>query len=110
MQENVIRATMDLSTQRSYYIYYHSAASHAQQVVDCVLKMQEDLRLQHRIDGSLLRRPEVNSDVVTWMEVYRSAPEEADVLIAAAANSSGLMRLLQGARHIEIFVDVTPCA
>ena len=59
---------------------------------------------------SLKRRVEKNVDYQTWMEIYFSVSDEFTDELGLAVKNEDLMRLIDGERHNEIFVDMPPCA
>jgi hypothetical protein len=72
--------------------------------------MQETLSNLHGLSFSLKRRVEKNVDYQTWMEIYFSISDEFADLLGHAVTNAGLLRLIDGERHNEIFVDMPPCA
>jgi hypothetical protein len=92
------------------YVYYRVQHHHSAELQAIVMTMQETLSNLHGLSFSLKRRVEKNVDYQTWMEIYFSISDEfADVLGHAVTNAS-LLRLIDGERHNEIFVDMPPCA
>ena len=49
-------------------------------------------------------------DYQTWMEIYFSVSDEFVAVLDHAVTSAGLLRLIDGERHNEIFVDMPTCA
>ncbi len=92
------------------YIYYRVATASAQQFEVAAVAMQAGLSQQHRIAGALKRRPEIENDHHTWMEVYASVPPDFTQAIEQAAIQHGLARFIDGSRHIEFFVNISSCA
>lgn len=100
---------------RELFIYYRSPERHASALQARVHDFQALLRRDHpALLARLLRRPEVKSGLVTWMETYTIDPmtsgpcldETLQQQIEAHAHSS-LQGLIEGERHTEVFV---PCA
>ncbi len=92
------------------YVYYRVRHHHSVELQAIVMNMQKNLSNLHGMNFSLKRRNEKNVDYQTWMEIYFSVSDEfADVLAQAVINA-GLLRLIDGERHNEIFVDIPPCA
>jgi hypothetical protein len=74
------------------------------------MNMQEKLGNLHGMNFSLKRRVEKNVDYQTWMEIYFSVSDEFTDELGLAVKNEDLMRLIDGERHNEIFVDMPPCA
>jgi short-subunit dehydrogenase involved in D-alanine esterification of teichoic acids len=91
------------------YVYYRVQDHHSAELQAMVMKMQEKLSNLHEINFSLKRRVEKNVDYQTWMEIYFSVSDEFADLLELAVNNAGLMRLTDGERHNEIFVDMPAC-
>ena len=92
------------------FVYYRVAEDRADAVRALVSDMQADLRQRHPgLDARLLRRPEADGGVWTWMETYawpqclQGVTREIQSEIEAAARVGGLAALLEGARHGEVF-------
>jgi hypothetical protein len=75
-----------------------------------VMNMQKNLSNLHEMNFSLKRRVEKNVDYQTWMEIYFSVSDEFVAVLEHAVTSAGLLRLIDGERHNEIFVDMPTCA
>ncbi len=86
------------------YVYYQVAEADAAALLPAVRSMQAGLG----VPSSLKRRPEARDGRQTWMEVYLGVPPAFSATLAAAAAS--LPGLAAGARHVEVFVDLSPCA
>lgn len=99
---------------RELFIYYRSREEHASAVQARVLEFQARLRRDHpALLARLLRRPEVKSGLITWMETYSVDPmttgprlDEA-LLRQIEVHAQCLSDVVEGERHIEVFV---PCA
>jgi len=85
--------------------HHHSAELQAM-----VMIMQKNLGNLHGLSFSLKRRVEKNMDYQTWMEIYFSVSDEFVAVLEHAVTSAGLLRLIDGERHNEIFVDMPTCA
>lgn len=92
------------------YIYYKVRDADAAALHSAVAAMQAQLAAQFAVTSELKRRPESAEGVQTWMEIYRAAPGDFAVPLAAAVDGAGLARWIVGARHVETFMDVVPCA
>jgi len=102
--------------QRELFIYYRIAAADLAAACAALQPVQQALCAMHRgLQARLLRRPETSSDgMCTLMETYRfdhDAPGVSDSVQAEidAAAGAALRPWLQGARHVEVFVEI-PCA
>jgi len=95
---------------RNLYVYYRAQVAHAPQLQQRVEEMQAVLHVQHGVHASLLRRPEAKDERHTWMEVYEDVPARFEQVLDNAFSSSGLIELIDGARHTEVFVGATACA
>ena len=92
------------------YVYYRVQDHHSAELQAMLMKMQEKLSNLHGMNFSLKRRVEKNGDYQTWMEIYFSVSDEFADVLAQAVTNAGLLRLIDGERHNEIFVDMPPCA
>lgn len=92
------------------YIYYKVRDADAASLHSAVAAMQAQLAEQFAVTSELKRRPEADDDVQTWMEIYPAAPGNFAGTLAAAVDRAGLSQWIVGARHLEAFVDVVPCA
>ncbi|MES2116369.1 MAG: DUF4936 family protein [Pseudomonadota bacterium] len=95
---------------RDLYIYYQVREADAPALLQRVSAMQAALARQHGIGGQLKRRPEAKQGLQTWMEVYPSTGDEFAAALAAAVEQAGVPALTSGPRHVEVFMDVIPCA
>ena len=95
---------------REIFIYYQVPAAHVDTARAIVETFQE--RLRERLPGlttRLLRRPEQQMELQTWMEVY-ARPDQgvtAEIESAIADEAGAMEGFTVGARHVEAFV---PCA
>jgi LmbE family N-acetylglucosaminyl deacetylase len=96
---------------RELFIYYrvhldHVAAAHA-----AVLAMQAALVEAHSdLRARVLRRPEVQDHLQTWMETYSSDRMRnphgisADLQAEIESRAAHLAPFIHGQRHVEVFV------
>jgi hypothetical protein len=96
------------------YIYYRVPGAHAQQLQTRVNAMQADLRSKHNIAAALKRRPPQTKNspaeaLDTWMEVYLAVPDDFENTLQRAFDLAAYAALIDGTRHIEYFLDCTPC-
>lgn len=99
---------------RELFIYYRSPVQHADSVMATVHAFQAQLSLEHPgLLARLLRRPEVKSGHITWMETYSIATMNAGLSLddtlqqQIESRAAPLHGLIDGARHTEVFA---PCA
>ena len=92
------------------YIYYKVRESDAAALYTAVAAMQAQLAAQCAVTSALKRRPEAHDGVQTWMEIYPAAPANFAATLADAVDKAGLAQWIVGARHVEAFMDVVPCA
>jgi len=92
------------------YVYYRVQHHHSAELQAMVMTMQETLSNLHGLSFSLKRRVEKNVDYQTWMEIYFSVSDEFAEVLGHAVTNAGLLRLVDGERHNEIFVDMPTCA
>jgi hypothetical protein len=101
-----------------FYIYYRVRPEHAAALQTRATAMQMTLRQTFGIRAGLKRRPlpveSSEPNMQNWMEVYLAVPPEASddfaVALDRAAQQSGLAALIDGQRHVECFMDISPCA
>ena len=92
------------------YVYYRVQNHHSAELQALVMSMQKNLSNLHGLSFSLKRRVEKNMDYQTWMEIYFSVSDEFADVLGHAVTNAGLLRLIDGERHNEIFVDMPTCA
>jgi hypothetical protein len=92
------------------YVYYRVQHHHSAELQSIVMNMQKNLSNLHGMNFSLKRRVEKNVDYQTWMEIYFSVSDKFADLLDHAVTNAGVMRLINGERHNEIFMDMPPCA
>ena len=92
------------------YVYYRVQHHHSAELQVLVMTMQKNLRNLHGLSFSLKRRVEKNMDYQTWMEIYFSVSDEFADVLGHSVTNAGLLRLIDGERHNEIFVDMPTCA
>ena len=59
---------------------------------------------------SLKRRPQATDGRRTWMEVYLAVPDGFSAVLEDAVRQAEIPALINNERHIEYFVDGSPCA
>jgi hypothetical protein len=97
---------------RELFIYYRIDAAHSVSIMPLVLAAQARLRSRHAgLQTRLLRRPEAENHLQTWMETYAfAAGPSTDTHLGAAvqadieAEMSALAPWLAGPRHVEVFI------
>jgi hypothetical protein len=92
------------------YLYYtireaDAAVTHAR-----VAALQRRLAGAYDIKATVRRRRETRDGVQTWMEIYPDVPAGFDSVIEQAAREEGLTELATSGRHIEVFMELPPCA
>ena len=93
---------------REVFVYYRVADERAASAQALVARLQAQVRDRHPgLETRLLRRPEAVGDVWTWMETYAWPQSAEGVTVTLQAEieaaAAGLMALLEGARHTEVF-------
>jgi hypothetical protein len=97
---------------RELFIYYRIQAAKVGLALETVNEFQARLRVRHPgLSARLLRRPDEQDDMQTWMEIYSFALAKAGVTpeieSEISAEATALAPFITGARHTEVFV---PCA
>lgn len=92
------------------YIYYRAAVADAPAVLAEAGKLQQQVRAACGVQSALKRRPVAGDGRHTWMEVYQAVPDDFMRQLEGLLNQTTLMRLIDGARHTEYFLDCPPCA
>ncbi len=91
------------------YIYYRVRDGLADQFASRVQAMQLDLAARTGIQGQLKRRVHSTDGLQTWMEVYLATAPGFEALLADAVESAILSASIDGDRHTEAFMDISPC-
>jgi hypothetical protein len=93
------------------YVYYRVAEANHDAAAAAVRQILDDVVAGSGVSGRCMRRED---DPDTWMEVYEAVGDTAAFCtrLAALSAASGLDALLggEGRRHVERFVELTPCA
>lgn len=92
------------------YIYYLVKADHTASLQERVRIMQSTLATQWQVETDIKRRPELQDQRQTWMEIYRQVPEGFLPALHKAVTLAGIEALIDGPRHLETFVDLDACA
>ena len=92
------------------YIYYRVRSVQADTLQQQVGRMQAALSREYKVATELKRRPEEQDGYHTWMEVYLDTPEQFESALQQQVTAAGLTALIDGPRHVERFLDVSPCA
>jgi hypothetical protein len=96
------------------YVYYRVPAVNADVLHPRVVAMQAGLAQRFSLATALKRRPGAPNDTQTWMEIYMALPaasvEDFMAELELAAVPADLSGLIEGSRHTERFVDISPCA
>ncbi|GGC02295.1 hypothetical protein GCM10007205_09430 [Oxalicibacterium flavum] len=92
------------------YIYYRVSEADATHFAQAAARMQRELAQRHGVAAALKRRPQAQDGMHTWMEVYLAADDGFEAALAQAVANSDLPAFIAGERHVEHFVDVSPCA
>ena len=92
------------------YIYYRVRTINTDLFQERAVGMQQQLMRAHAIVAALKRRPEVQDDMHTWMEVYLNVVDDFATTLNQAVATSRLSDLIEGDRHTEQFLDVPVCA
>lgn len=92
------------------YIYYRVSTANAGALQTQLAHMQATLAAQWQVQTDIKRRPELQNNQHTWMEIYRNVPDEFLPALQTAVTQAGISGLIDGARHIESFVDLDACA
>jgi hypothetical protein len=92
------------------YIYYRVREALADQLAPRVQAMQKTLAAHTGIHGALKRRLQSKEGLQTWMEVYLATAAGFETQLADAVTQAGLPASIEGERHTEAFMDISPCA
>lgn len=96
------------------YVYYRVSAGSADALRPQILAMQERLAQSYALATALKWRPATPDGSQTWMEIYMALPaeisEEFIAELELATEQAGLCDLIDGRRHFERFMDMSPCA
>ncbi|WP_034297317.1 DUF4936 family protein [Herbaspirillum sp. RV1423] len=92
------------------YIYYRVPVGNSAQLERQAAALQTRLSQQLKVATELKRRPQDKDGMHTWMEVYLDVPDGFEAALQEAVADTGLDALIDGARHIEHFLDFSPCA
>jgi hypothetical protein len=90
------------------YVYYKVRDEHAERLAPLVCALQA--RVIQPGHARLLRRPDSKDGLQTWMEVYPDVPLDFAAGLEQAVASAGLEGLVEGPRHVEVFMEIPPCA
>lgn len=91
------------------YIYYQVREDGASALLPLVAALQSELAARYTLAPQLKRRPQAKNGLQTWMEVYPAVPDGFETALATAVERSGILPLLAGPRHTEVFTDLISC-
>jgi Domain of unknown function (DUF4936) len=93
---------------RELFVYYRARSNDAPALEAAVQAMQARLRAEHpALTTRLLRRPDENGGLQTWMETYsttRIGGVTPGLQTHIEAQALALAPLIDGPRHIEVFI------
>lgn len=92
------------------YVYYQVREQDAPALHARVSEMQAELTRMYGVACSLKRRPQPADGRHTWMEVYLAASEDFGDALEDGVRRADIAALIDNERHIEYFVDGSPCA
>ena len=92
------------------YIYYRVDDAKAAELAPRIRALQAALAASHGVKGQIKRRPGSSDGMQTWMEIYTATSAGFEAALAAAVSDAGVARLIAGARHTEVFTDLSTCA
>lgn len=92
------------------YVYYRVSAANAGALRKQIAALQTALSAEWQVATDIKRRPELQDQLQTWMEIYRSVPDGFLPALQAAVAHAGMSSLIDGDRHVETFVDLDACA
>ena len=92
------------------FVYYTIAHADAVRARQAVANLHHTLAQNYDVAANLKRRIEQLVDVQTWMEIYPQVRPGFEQVIEQLASEAGVTALIQGARHIEMFEEIEPCA
>lgn len=89
------------------YVYYRVKASHEGEALGAVVRFLALLHQAGTARPRLMRRPEADSaGRQTWMEVYEPWDDTWGDTVDRCFAESGMKSLVDGERHLEVFVDL----
>lgn len=89
------------------FVYYRVHRDNAAAALAQVMRLQRDLGQRFGVRPAIKRRPEEKDGLQTWMEIYAGVSGDFLPALQQAALNAGL--LIEGERHVEIFVDLPEC-
>ena len=92
------------------YVYYTVADHQAPAARHQVEELQRQLLRDYGIAGRVQQRAPLQPQQQTWMEIYPDVPAGFAAVIEQFAGAAGFSTLIDGARHVECFTDLAPCA
>lgn len=92
------------------YLYYTIREADASLTRTRVTALQQRLSRAYDIQPAVRRRSETRDGLQTWMEIYPDVPTGFDSVIEQAAGEEGLTKLATNGRHVEVFMELPPCA
>lgn len=89
-----------------FFVYYKVLASDARDLQPRVRDLLKQARDAFGVSAKLMRRPEEDSGVQTWMEAYTDVPPGFDEWLTCASERHEVLPLTSGQRHVEPFIQV----
>ena len=91
---------------RELFVYYRVRSDNAAAAHAAVQRLHAQLRYDDpHLSARLLRRPEEENGLQTWMETYAAESGITDAMQARIETSAlALLPLIDGSRHTEVFL------
>jgi len=94
---------------RELFIYYRVRPADAVAALAAVQRLHAQLRSNHAgLCARLLRRPDDDHELQTWMETYATDPPHdgisAELQAEIETGAGALAPFIQGTRHTEVFI------
>jgi quinol monooxygenase YgiN len=91
---------------RELFVYYRVRSDNAAAAHAAVQRLQAQLRHDDpHLSARLLRRPEEENGLQTWMEIYADEAGITEAMQARIeASAHALLPFIDGSRHTEVFI------
>lgn len=103
---STIRSGIFLELRMDFFVYYRVRACDVMNLLPRVSALLTEAGAVFGMSTKLMRRPDEDNGIQTWMETYADVPPGFDEWLRSAPERHGVLQYTSGQRHVERFVQV----
>lgn len=89
-----------------FFVYYKVRAENVDNLLPRVSALLSEAFQVFAVKTRLMRRPEEEGGIQTWMEIYHEVPGDFDIWLRSHCETHDVSPFTDGQRHVERFVPV----